>query len=83
VSASSWHAQATAKLAELAKKGAPFDAFDLVKAGVPEPDNPKRWGSLFRAASTKGLIVNVGYHRSQQPGRAAGSCRTWKGAQHA
>ncbi len=74
-----WRSTAEAGIAYLASTGEPFDAFDVTELGVPDPDHPNRWGAVFRAASTAGLIESVGYHESRRPSRSGGVCRVWKG----
>lgn len=74
-----WRDTARRALADLAASGREFTAHDLTEAGVPEPDHPNRWGSLFRQANTAGLIVPVGYRPSTRPSRAGGVCRVWRG----
>lgn len=67
----------------LARCPGEFDAFDVTELGVPEPDHPARWGALFRAAATAGVIEPAGFHQSRRPSRAGGVCRVWRGRQAA
>lgn len=67
----------------LAAAGADFTAPDLTELGVPDPDHPNRWGALFRAALTAGLIVPVGFTTSTRRSRHGGVLRVWRGAEHA
>lgn len=74
-----WWNTAMNWLRAYAVSGIEFDAYDLTKAGVPEPDHPNRWGALFHTAKTQGLIEHAGYHQSERPGRAGGVCAVWRG----
>lgn len=74
-----WRAVAVQAVTHLAAIGEPFDAFDVTELGVPEPDHPNRWGALFRAMSTAGVITQYGFHESRRPSRAGGVCRLWVG----
>ncbi|WP_324650989.1 hypothetical protein [Georgenia sp. H159] len=74
-----WRDSAERALRWWAQSGQPFDAFDITELGVPDPDHPARWGALFRAAYTSGLIQPIGYHQSRRPTRSGGVCRVWQG----
>ena len=63
----------------LADTRTPFDAFDLTLLGVPDPDHGARWGALFNAAASAGMIKRVGYTKSRRPTRAGGVCMVWVG----
>lgn len=76
-----WRSTAGRALQWWAQTGLEFDAFDLTELGVPDPDHPARWGALFRAAHTAGLIRPVGYRQSRRPTRSGGVCRIWQGTQ--
>jgi len=75
-----WDRQAMKAVREHAATGATFDAYTLTLAGVPEPRHPNRWGALFRAAATAGIIQAVDNHRSQKPSRRGGRCLGWQGS---
>ena len=75
-----WHSVAMRAMRWLAEAPGEFDAYDLTLLGVPAPDHPNRWGALFRAAHTAGVIEPAGYTQSRRPGRAGGCCRVWRGA---
>lgn len=75
-----WWDCAMRAVAHLAASGEQFDAYDITKLGVPDPDHPARWGALFRSARAGGLIVPVGFRESCRPSRAGGVCRVWRGA---
>lgn len=74
-----WRDSAERALRDLAASGRTFEAYDLTEMGVPDPDHPNRWGALFRAAHTAGLIEPVGYAQSRRPGRSGGLTRLWRG----
>lgn len=74
-----WLSTARRALRTLAETGRTFEAYDLTELGVEDPDHPNRWGALFRAAYTAGLIEPVGYAQSRRPGRAGGLTRLWRG----
>ena len=74
-----WLSTAETALAELIRRGQPFTAADLTDLGVPDPDHPCRWGSLFAAAKARGDILPLGYRTSPRPSRNAGICRLWLG----
>lgn len=74
-----WQSVAMRALRWLAATGQPFEAYDVTELGVPDPDHPNRWGALFRAAHTAGLIEHHGYTASRRPGRSGGLTRTWVG----
>ncbi len=74
-----WSSLAMSALRSLAASGRLFECYDLTELGVPDPDHANRWGPLFRAAHTAGLIEHHGYTSSRRPGRAGGLCRVWVG----
>lgn len=74
-----WSDCATRALTWMAELRQPFDAWDLVLLGVPEPDDHHRWGGLFRVARQKGLIEPVGYAPSRRPTAAGSIARIWRG----
>lgn len=75
-----WLDCATRAAREMAGRGVDFTADDLTALGVPDPDKPNRWGSLFAALKRDGLIRPVGYRASTRPGRNGGVTRVWQGA---
>ena len=75
-----WKAAADDAIAALAATGAKFTAYDVAQAGVPEPDNPARWGPRFGAAARAGLIESVGYAPSRRPSVHASIAHVWRGA---
>ncbi|SDP46236.1 hypothetical protein SAMN05660199_03952 [Klenkia soli] len=75
-----WWSPAMAAVRHLAASGLPFTAWDLTdKLGVPDPDHPARWGGLFYAARTAGIIERAGITESSRPSRSGGLCRVWRG----
>ncbi len=74
-----WRDRCDAGIAELARRGEPFQAADLADHGVPEPDHPNRWGPRLLAASKAGLIEAVGYAPSKRPSTACSAVRVWRG----
>lgn len=77
-----WHDCARRALEWWAASGVEFDAYSVTELGVPDPDDSHRWGALFRAAATEGLIVPVGWRQARRPSRASGACRVWVGREH-
>lgn len=75
-----WRDCAERAVRHLASVGAEFTADDLTEMGVPDPDHPSRWGSLFAALKAEGLIVVAGYKASTRKSRNGGVCRSWIGA---
>lgn len=74
-----WIDCATRAVRELAGRGQDFTADDVTALGVPDPDHPSRWGSLFAAAKRDGIISPVGYVASSRPSRNGGVTRVWRG----
>ena len=64
---------------ELARRGQDFTADDLTGLGVPDPDHPARWGSLFSTLKREGIITLVDYRASTKPSRNGGVVRVWRG----
>ena len=78
-----WRSCALAGVQHLAAIGEPFTAHDVAQLGVPDPDHPARWGALFRAARTEGLIVPVAIVPSTRRTVHGALVRLWVGAEHA
>lgn len=74
-----WASLADRAIRELARRGAPFQAFDLTELGVPEPDHPNRWGGALHRAARRGVIVACGAEPSKRPATAGSLVRTWIG----
>ncbi len=66
-------------IAELARRGQPFQAVDLVELGVPEPDHANRWGGRLYAAARAGVVECVGYAPSKRATTKASIVRVWRG----
>lgn len=67
-------------IAEMAKRGVPFQASDLIREGlVDEPDHPARWGARFAAASRAGVIRHAGVVPSSRATVHRSLCRQWIG----
>ena len=68
-----WKALAVETARSLASVGEPFTVDDLRRMGVPEPDKPQRWGSLFAALRAQGVVAlySLTLHRTQ-----SGECRS-------
>ena len=78
-----WKDCATRAVEYLAEGGQPFTVAEVVELGTGEPDHPNRWGALFQAAYKAGLIVPLGYTRSQRASRHGGVVRVWQGVSKA
>lgn len=74
-----WATTCDAAIAELAHRGRPFEAWDLVALGVPEPEHPSRWGARLRAAAKAGLIEPAGAGPSSRPTVRGSLVRRWRG----
>lgn len=65
---------------QLAKRGVPFQASDLIREGlVDEPDHPNRWGARFSAARAAGIIRHAGVVPSSRATVHRSLCRQWIG----
>ena len=74
-----WRSCAEKAATELIQRGVEFTAHDLTDLGVPDPDTPARWGSLFASLKAAGLIIPVGYRPSPRSTRNGGVTRVWRG----
>jgi len=74
-----WRSCCDAGIAELARRGQPFQAVDLLDLGVPEPSHPNRWGPRLHAAARAGVIEPVGYGPSRRATTACSAVRVWIG----
>lgn len=72
-----WESLALGAIRHLAESGRPFQAHDLDELGVPAPDHPNRYGSVFAKAKRAGLIRKVGYAPSKRPRRDGGVSAVW------
>ncbi|SNS55022.1 hypothetical protein SAMN05421642_103245 [Rhodococcoides kyotonense] len=80
--ADTWPVDAEAAIAEMARRGIRFSAYDLTENGLPDPPNPRWWGVAFMAAHRAGIIEKAGVVESRRPSRAHGLCRMWTGSEH-
>ncbi|SFD13240.1 hypothetical protein SAMN05421773_11047 [Streptomyces aidingensis] len=75
-----WAATCDEAIEEMARRGQPFQASDLVRAGlVGEPDDHHRWGARFGLAARRGVIE---HHHADKSGRATSRrslLNTWIG----
>lgn len=74
-----WRSCAEQAATQLIQRGVEFTAHDLTDLGVPDPDTPARWGSLFASLKAAGLIIPVGYRPSPRTTRNGGVTRVWRG----
>lgn len=76
-----WWSRASAAVAQLAREGQPFQAYDVVdRFGVEEPENgAKQWGALFAALRKAGVIEHHGFTTSRRPTANGSACREWIG----
>lgn len=74
-----WQSTALSAIEHLASLPMTFTAADLDDLGVPTPDHPCRYGSVFSLAKRLKLIRRVGYAPSRRAGRDGGVCAVWIG----
>ena len=74
-----WQSTALSAIEHLASLPMTFTAADLDDLGVPAPDHPCRYGSVFSLAKRLKLIRRVGYAPSRRAGRDGGVCAVWIG----
>ncbi|MBB6172254.1 hypothetical protein HNR23_002314 [Nocardiopsis mwathae] len=78
-----WWSRASSAVAQLAREGKPFQAYDIVtRFGVEEPGNgAKQWGALLSAMRKAGVIEHspTGGQPSRRPGAKGSMCREWVG----
>lgn len=74
-----WHATALNGLQQLAASGEVFEAYDLIRLGVPEPEHSSQWGAFFNQAKAAGVIVAAGAGPSARPTVKGSLCRFWRG----
>ena len=76
----SWADACAAAIEQMARRGAEFQAADLIAEGlVDEPDSPNRWGPAFLRAASAGVIEARGYAKSKRATVHSSICRTWQG----
>lgn len=75
-----WRETCDRAIAEAARSGRPFQAFDLCEwYGLPEPRHPNQWGPRLSAAAKQGVIVAAGWAESHRPTTAKSAVRVWRG----
>ncbi|MEU2336896.1 hypothetical protein ABZ608_25415 [Streptomyces sp. NPDC013172] len=75
-----WADACAAAIEEMARRGAIFQAADLIAEGlVDEPDSPNRWGPAFLKASRAGVIEAAGVQQSRRATVHRSLCRAWQG----
>jgi hypothetical protein len=67
-------------IAEMARRGIPFQAADLIREGlVDEPEHPAMWGPQFGIAARAGVIEHAGVVPSTRATVHRSLCRQWIG----
>lgn len=75
-----WATQCQNAIALAASLHLPFQAADLVAAGlVGEPRHPNHWGPQFAAAHRAGVIEPAGVAKSKRTTVRNSLCRVWTG----
>lgn len=76
-----WKAECDDGIAEMARRGLPFQASDLVDQGlVREPPNHHQWGPRFAYAARRGVIREVAATKSKRTASRSSRLITWIGA---
>jgi hypothetical protein len=75
-----WQATAEQTVRALAQRGEPFQVFQAVLLGCPEPSSPAQWGSLTHRLAKAGVIRSCGFAASLRPTVRGSACRVWVGA---
>ena len=74
-----WRANAEKLVTRLAALPVEFTADDLRFLGLDEPAVPNRWGGLFSAMKTRGVIRPVGFGTALKTSRHHSVRRIWIG----
>lgn len=75
-----WAARADKAIRTMAKRGAVFQAADLIAEQlVDEPPHPNCWGPRFLAASRAAVIEPAGIAQSKRATVHRSLCRAWQG----
>lgn len=75
-----WRNTCDRAIAEAARTGKPFQAFDLCEwYGLPEPHSANAWGPRLAAAARRGVIEGIGWGPSSRPTTAKSAVRIWRG----
>jgi len=76
-----WQTVAMSYVVSRAGTGRPFQAWDLIADGCPEPDDPAHdWGPLMSLAARDGVIRCCGAEPSRRPTVRGSLTRVWIGA---
>jgi hypothetical protein len=76
-----WATACDKAIAEMARRGVPFQASDLVAEGlVDEPDDHHKWGPRLGAAAKRGWITEYGTDKSKRATSRRSRLATWIGA---
>ena len=79
-----WATACRNAIAEMARRGVPFQAADLIAEGlVDEPDSTARWGAAFHAAARAGVITEAGFVKSKRATVHGSICKQWIGTRSA
>jgi hypothetical protein len=75
-----WKTECDDAIAEMARRGIPFQASDLVREGlVSEPANHHQWGPRFSYAARRGVIREVAATKSRRTTSRSSRLITWIG----
>jgi hypothetical protein len=76
-----WKSECDDGIAEMARRGIPFQAHDLVDQGlVREPADHHQWGPRFSYAARRGVIREVAATKSRRTASRSSRLVTWIGA---
>lgn len=76
-----WAEECDAGIEEMARRGIPFQASDLIREGlVKEPEKHQQWGPRFGYAARRGVIREYSAGRSNRKHTRRSLLHTWIGA---
>jgi hypothetical protein len=76
-----WKERCDDAIDEMARRGLPFQASDLVELGlVEEPANHHQWGPRFCYAARRGVIREAAASKSRRTASRSSRLVTWIGA---
>jgi hypothetical protein len=76
-----WKSECDDAIAEMARRGLPFQASDLVREGlVDDPPNHHQWGPRFAYAARRGVIREAAATKSRRTTSRSSRLVTWIGA---
>lgn len=76
-----WKERCDDAIDEMARRGIPFQASDLVRAGlVEEPANHHQWGPRFSYGARRGVIREAAASKSRRTASRSSRLVTWIGA---